>query len=59
MARHHMEKDELAFQYTYFRKDTWGNDKPDTYEIDLAALRQVNTVTGMERKLRVVEMVCW
>ena len=40
MARHHMEQDELAFQYTYFWKDTWGNDKTDTYNIDLAALRQ-------------------
>ena len=59
MARHHMEQDELAFQHTYFWKDTWGHDQTDIYKIDLAAFRQVNTATGMERKLRVVEMVCW
>ena len=59
MARHHIERDELAFQHTYFWKDTWGNDKSDTYNIDLAALSQVNTATGMERKLRVVKMAIW
>ena len=59
MARHHMEQDELAFQHTCFCKDTWGNDKTDTYNIDLAALSQANTAAGMERKLRVVCMVCW
>ena len=54
-----MEQDELAFQYTYFWKDTWGHDQTDIDTLDLAAFRQVNTATGMERKLRVVEMVCW
>ena len=37
MALHHMEQDELDFEYTYFWKDTWGHDQTDIYKIDLAA----------------------
>ena len=54
-----MEQDELAFQHIYFWKDMWGHDQTDIYNIDLLSFRQVNTATGMERKLCVVEMVCW
>jgi len=59
MARQRLEQGQFAFQYVHFWKETWGKDKSDTYNIDLAALRQVNTATGMERKLRMVNMVIW
>ena len=59
MVRLHMERDKLAFQYVHLWKDTWGNDKSDTYDINLAALSQINTETNVTRQLRVIYIVCW
>ena len=59
MAPQRLEQEEFAFQYVNFWKDTWGHDQTDIYKIDLAAFRQINTLTGMERKLRMVKVVIW
>ena len=59
MVRLHMERDKLAFQYVHLWKDTWGNDKSDTYDINLAYLSQINTETNVTRQLRVIYIVRW
>ena len=59
MARDHMERDQLSYEYVHHWTDRSGNDQHDTYAIDLTALSQANQATGMQRKLRVVYVVCW